>query len=99
MKITPSQDIGGSYKTGTLRHTTKEMIVAVLGEPNIYDDLYKVRWSWGFIVEDEDGVEYQCAIWDWKGSADQNEWSTFGPIDIVHRALYLGGDDFRVSLT
>lgn len=74
MKIVPVKNIG-SHKQGTLIELTKEDIVLMLGfEPNINDDPYKVKYSWGFTV---DGVE--CAIWDWKGSHSFYEWSFYGP--------------------
>ncbi len=64
----------GSHKQGTLI-ATYEDIVKVLGfKPNAQDDPCKVRYSWAFTI---DGQE--AAIWDWKGSADENRWSYYNP--------------------
>lgn len=73
MKIKPFNDIA-SHKTGGLVGLTKEDVEARIGfPPNVDDDPYKVRWSWGFTVDGE-----VCAVWDYKGSADYKEWSAYG---------------------
>ena len=64
-----------SHKTGTLHGTDYDDIVTILGEPNVYDDPGKVRWSWGFRVMPDN---IPMAIWDWKGSADMGRWSLYG---------------------
>lgn len=66
-----------SHKTGSLSGVTLDEIKKVLGNPNVSDDFYKVRWSWGFRLR-----KIPCAIWDWKGSADVLEWSIFGPKEV-----------------
>jgi hypothetical protein len=53
---------------------TVEKINEVLGfEPNVEDDLYKVKHSWGFEANGE-----ICGIWDYKGSEKYGEFSTYG---------------------
>ncbi len=64
-----------SSKTATLKGVSYRDIVITLGEPNVADDPYKVRWSWGFRVKPSNSP---MAIWDWKGSANRNEWSIYG---------------------
>jgi len=68
-----------SHKTGTLHGTSRDDIVTVLGEPNVYDDPGKVRWSWGFRVMPDNTP---MAVWDWKGSADMDRWSIYGDLEI-----------------
>lgn len=67
-----------SHKTGALCGIDYEDIVAVLGEPNVFDDFGKVRWSWGFRMMPDNKP---MSIWDWKGSADYNQWSIYGAIE------------------
>lgn len=65
----------GPERTATIDGLTLEEIEKILGFPaNCEDDPDKVRWSWGF---EADGV--YCAVWDYKGSADYEVWSAFGP--------------------
>lgn len=65
----------GPNRTSTIEGLTLEQIEEKLGFPaNCEDDPDKVRWSWGFEV---DGV--YCAVWDYKGSADYEVWSAYGP--------------------
>ena len=53
---------------------TKTQIEQILGfEPNVKDDPYKVKNSWGFKV---DGMH--CGIWDYKGLP----WSAYGPEEV-----------------
>ena len=67
----------GDFKQGTLKSTVEE-INKVLGfKSNIKDDPYKVKYSWGFTAN---GVK--CAIWDYKGSHEYNQFSFFGPQEI-----------------
>ncbi len=78
MKIVPLSSVMSS-RTGTLRGLTKEQIDKVLGfEPNVQDDPVKVVNSWGFRV-----ARKQFAIWDYKGSHQYNEWSTFGDAAVL----------------
>ena len=77
MKITPINR-GGVCRTGNLRETRVDEINVILGfEPNVKDDPYKVKHSWGFKV---DGVE--CGIWDYKGSESCGTFSTYGPDNV-----------------
>jgi len=81
-KITPSNR-GGPHKTGTVKGPTATEITQILGfAPNIDDDPDKVRYSWAFEVEFEDGSFEYGAIWDWKGSGAWQEWSTYGSPDM-----------------
>ncbi len=67
--------IAGSHRTGTLVNITVEEISAVLGfGPNVEDDPLKVKHSWGF----EHPGSGNYGIWDYKGSAEDNEFSTYG---------------------
>ena len=68
-----------SHKTGTLHGTDYDDIVTILGDPNVFDDPGKVRWSWGFRVMPENTP---MAIWDWKGSGDMDRWSIYGDLEI-----------------
>lgn len=86
MKIT-SVNKSGAYRTGTLRKTNVDEINAILGfEPNVEDDPYKVKHSWGFKADGK-----QCGIWDYKGSNSWGTFSTYGP-DEVFRKLF--GDKY-----
>lgn len=69
----------GDNRTGGITGLTVELITAVLGfPPNVQDDPEKVKYSWGFTA---DGV--RCGIWNYKGSDQYGEWSTFGPKNIL----------------
>jgi hypothetical protein len=77
MNIEPCPTPGDS-KTGNLYGISREKIISILGfKPNVKDDPYKVKNSWGFIA---DGV--RCGIWDYKGSHEYNEWSTYGSPEV-----------------
>lgn len=68
----------GSFRTGALRGIKVSEITKILGfKSNIADDPDKVRYSWGFLADDE-----QCGIWDYKGSYRSGEFSTYGSADI-----------------
>ena len=70
-----------SYKTGILHHTSYDKIVATLGfMPNVVDDPDKVKYSWGFTL---DGKE--CAVWDWKGSWEDDVWSVYDPSKVLDK--------------
>ncbi len=72
--IKPKTNVA-SYKTGTLTGKNKFDIERALGfPPNVDDDPDKVRYSWAFTINGR-----ECAIWDWKGSADQDVWSVYDP--------------------
>jgi len=66
-----------SSKTYTLHGVSKEELEDTFGPPNVRDDPYKVRWSWAFYAD-----RIPCAVWDWKGSADDQEWSVYGPKEV-----------------
>lgn len=74
MKIFPDPTAGG-HRTGTLTGITKKEIDLTLGfTPNVDDDSEKVKYSWGFVVDD-----HQCGVWDYYGSWREKEFSTYGP--------------------
>jgi hypothetical protein len=77
MKIVPCNQ-GGDFlcERVSSKYTPKD-ITKILGfEPNVLDDPYKVKYSWGFTV---DGV--RCGIWDYKG----DRWSFFGPEEVAKK--------------
>lgn len=79
--VVETMNTAGLCRMGSLPSTlTPEAIVAVLGEPNIKDDPYKVTMSWGFVIDGE-----PCGIWDYKGY----RWSTYGPIQKIHALFNL----------
>jgi hypothetical protein len=51
-------------------------------KPNVQDDPYKVKNSWGFTV---DGV--RCGVWDYKGSEKYNAFSAFGPDEALRKVF------------
>ena len=76
MKIEPIKK-AGSHRTGRLDGITVEQVTERLGfAPNCEDNPYKVKHSWEFTV---DGVH--CGVWDYKGSAEVNSFSTYGVPD------------------
>lgn len=78
MKVEEYDGFIASNRTGNLYDINVSTINRILGfEPNQDDDPDKVENSWGFVV---DGVK--CAIWDWKGSQNYGQFSTFGPDDV-----------------
>ena len=77
MKIVPVNRPGDHRSCSVSSDYTVEEITKILGfAPNVKDDPFKVKNSWGFKV---DGV--QCGIWDYKGS----RWSFFGPREIAEK--------------
>jgi hypothetical protein len=73
----------GDCRTGGLSNITVAEINDLLGfEPNVADDPYKVKYSWGFTV---DGV--RCGIWDYKGSAKYKQFSTWGPAETLKKVF------------
>ena len=80
IRITPIDNLNGSYRTGGLKDITKRQIMEVLGfAPNVQDDELKVVNSWAFNVN---GREV-CAIWDYKGSHLYNRWSCYDPAGVL----------------
>lgn len=91
MKITKFNQ-PGQCCTGRLFNTSVEEINQVLGfQPNIKDDPYKVKHSWGFKA---DGVP--CGIWDYNGSETIGQFSTYGP---THVFVSLFGNKYRNDRT
>lgn len=80
--IKPSNG-GGSHRTGTLCVVSESIITKILGfKPNVDDDPDKVTASWSFTV---DGVP--CAVWDYKGSFEYGQASTYGPHEALRRVF------------
>ena len=83
MKVSQADYWFSSHRTGVLMDMNVETINRILGfESNVDDDPDKVVNSWRFIA---DGNE--CAIWDYKGSHEWGQFSTFGP-DYVFEELF-----------
>ena len=81
MKVEEYHGFIASHRTGNLMDINVSTITSILGfEPNIDDDPDKVENSWGFEV---DGVK--CAVWDWKGSHEYGQFSTFGPNEVFEK--------------
>lgn len=79
LEITPIPSLDGSYKQHLICGLSAAQITRLLGfTPNVTDDPGKVVNSWAFA-----GNGHQCAIWDWKGSQRFNEFSAFGPADML----------------
>jgi hypothetical protein len=90
--IVPDADVM-SHRTGTVRGLTKQDIDRILGfEPNVDDDEFKVKYSWGFTVN---GVK--CAVWDWKGSYTVNQFSAFGPDNVLREVFSNCYKPFEIS--
>lgn len=66
--------------------TVKKISIILGFPPNIEDDPYKVKYSWGFKADGK-----RCGIWDYKGSEKWGEFSTYGP-DEVFKTLF--GDNY-----
>jgi hypothetical protein len=80
MKINPINEPGQS-RTGYLMNITKKEIEKIIGfEPNVKDDPIKVKYSWGFEIDSK-----QFGIWDYCGSSDYNEFSTYGDHDVLYK--------------
>ena len=80
IRITPIDNLNGSYRTGGLKDITKRQIMEVLGfAPNVDDDELKVVNSWAFNVNWRE----VCAIWDYKGSHLYNRWSCYDPAGVL----------------
>lgn len=88
--IEPS-NVAGASKTGYLKGITALQIQMRLDMfPNVDDDPYKVKNSWGFNVSESDIPGFiRCGIWDYKGSENFNYYSTYGPKEVFE---YLFGD-------
>ena len=78
---------GGTHKTGTLMGYTKDQLESVFGESEKASLDGKAQYSWEFDVVDENEDSFHCGIWDWKGSWEVQVWSTFGPADMIQRAI------------
>lgn len=71
-----------SYRQGSLSGPLPREIQSRLAVPTHDDDPSKVRYSWVFWVFLGDAV-HTCAIWDWKGSYEWQEYSFFGPTKVM----------------
>ena len=69
----------GGYKSGSLTGESKASISRRLGfQPNVEDDPSKVTQSWCAKLY-RGGQWHSISIWDWKGSAEWGDYSTYGP--------------------
>jgi len=81
MKVEEYNGFIGSHRTGSLYDINVSTINRILGfEPNQDDDPDKVVNSWGFIVDGE-----KCAVWDYKGSHEFGQFSTYGPNEVFEK--------------
>ena len=78
-KITMTCKSLGTHRTGTLNDMTAAKIAEVLGHKNNFGPSGdgKVTMEWLFYADDE-----ECAIWDYKGSAQDEQFSCYGPDEI-----------------
>ena len=75
MRIEPTDFVDGSYRTGGLQCLTAADITLALGfAPSVEDDPDKVIFFWAFEIDGE-----PAAIWDYKGSHLDREWSLYDP--------------------
>ena len=85
MRVITLDDVGHgiqTWKTGELVGVDARHIESILNIPSIMsDDLDgKVTREWLFEVGGPISFTgYVMHIWDWKGSAENLRWSTFGP--------------------
>jgi hypothetical protein len=85
MKIVPINEPGAT-RTGRLTDMTVNKITEVLGfEPNVKDDPYKVKHSWGFQISTSKIGVAKFGIWSYKDSEKSGEFSTWGPSEILVR--------------
>lgn len=75
-KFITQLDFVSSHRTGRLNGVDVADIIKVLGfmpvtgnDKSAYDFMFAVTCG---------GVRYECAIWDYKGSYRQNQWSCYG---------------------
>lgn len=85
LKVYPHNQRGVS-RNGSLSGITRKEIEAIVGKPMRSGPSGdgKVTVEWSFVVGGEPGY---CGIWDYKGSAKYNEWSTYGSA-LVLKALF-----------
>ncbi len=79
MKITKAKEFISSFRTGIITGMSKDGIDSVVGFKGnkIKSGDGKVTIEWRF---DVDGIP--CAIWDYKGSAKDNQYSVYMPATI-----------------
>jgi hypothetical protein len=81
MTVTPVGHISGTHRTGGLNNISAEQISEILGfKSNVDDDPDKVVNSW---AGESDGELF--AIWDYKGSHNYNQFSTWGDSETLDR--------------
>ena len=79
----PEYEKGTGGRTGSIYRITHKEITTILGfKPNVEDDGDKVKYSWGATVDGRD-----IAIWDYRGSWRDKEFSTNGPT-LIFVALF-----------
>lgn len=75
------------HKTGTIHGLCADEIQNILNMEQVPDDEAKVAYSWAFKC---DG--HICGVWDYYGSADRLNFSTYGPSYIFEE---LFGDHYE----
>lgn len=74
--IAPHSEPGDSCTGSLPSYISPAEITRRLGfQPNVRDDPYKVKYSWGFTVNGK-----RCGIWDYKG----DRWSVWDPSGVLH---------------
>lgn len=80
VKIKPINKAGQSLSYRLPSNLTVEQISEVLGfSPNVEDDPYKVKYSWGFAINGK-----ECGIWDYK----ESRWSVYDPSGHLVKDLF-----------
>jgi hypothetical protein len=98
MKIIKAKEFIGSFRTGIITGYSKNLINSILLIPGtkVKSGDGKVTIEWQFIV---DGIP--CAIWDYKGSAKENQYSAYMP-EVIGRSLfgaaYHAESDYKIDL-
>lgn len=78
MIIKPFNEAGSNY-TGQLVNITPQAIADKLGfPPNVKDDPFKVKHSWGFTANGK-----VCGIWEYKDSHKYGNFSFCGPMETM----------------
>ncbi len=93
MRIKPVNK-SGENKTGKLTGLTITAINLILGfPPNVADDPDKVENSWGFEYKNK-----RFGIWDYNGSQNWKEFSTWGDADLLRDLFGRAYEEFRIGI-
>jgi hypothetical protein len=78
------------HKTGSVRGVPVTRVAEILRvEQRRNNDPDKVEFSWDFCVARRK-VVHRCSMWDWKGSGQWGEFSTFGPHHVFEELFQFG---------